>query len=484
LIQSVLQDKEGTIWSGTSSGGISRFDGRCFQTIDSRDGLAGDAVHSLCMDKSGQVWAGTTGGVVRFRHKNKIPPSVTITQVLADEKTYTQLSERLNLHAGVRRVAFDFHAISFKTRPGRMKYFYQLVGKDNDWQGETNEETAEYFHLKPGGYAFKVQAVDRDLNYSEIASLELTLPPVWHQIGWVRGTLAGVGLVFLVAFGFVTWRWTAHRRQVLAYQRAAVQELQDANRVQMSLMPTSAPPIEGVEIAGKCMPANTVSGDFFDYLEGKRENEIALVVADVTGKAMKGAMNAVMADGVLRMAAKAQEKLSPASLMAELNDVLRVSMEWGMNITMVIGLIDADAKTLTLANAAHHAYPLLLHKGEIQICKTGGLPLGMRAGVEYGEEQYKLQNGDVVIFMSDGIIEAQACPRAKRRDSEEQYYSDSGRLEKTLLNFTQDMSAEAMVDAILNDAIDFGGDKTQRDAKDNARLRLSDDMTVVVAKIL
>jgi len=52
-------------------------------------------------------------------------------------------------------------------------------------------------------------------------------------------------------------------------------------------------------------------------------------------------------------------------------------------------------------------------------------------------------------------------------------YSDSGRLEETILQFTQNQSAESMVEAILNDAMDFSGDKTQRD----------DDMTVVVAKI-
>ncbi|MBM3241899.1 serine/threonine-protein phosphatase, partial [Candidatus Poribacteria bacterium] len=224
-------------------------------------------------------------------------------------------------------------------------------------------------------------------------------------------------------------------------------------------------PIDGVEVAGKCVPANTVSGDFFDYLQSKSKNEIGLVVADVTGKAMKGAMNAVLADGVLRMAAKAQEQLSPASLMAELNDVLKMSMEWGMNITMVIGVIDAERKTLTLANAAHHAYPLLLRNGEVQTFKTGGLPLGMKAGVQYTEEQLPLQTGDMLVLMTDGIIEAQ--------DGAENYYSDSGRLEETILRFTQDMSAEAMVEAILNDAMEFGGDKAQRD----------DDMTVVVAKI-
>jgi len=216
---------------------------------------------------------------------------------------------------------------------------------------------------------------------------------------------------------------------------------------------------------------------------------------------MKGAMNAVMADGILHAKAEEMEQLSPALLMMKLNNVLKTRMEQEMNVTMVIAVIhrnrcvarneaisEAISKnhvlersegsvsegehsvsewetTLTLANAAHHAHPLLLRDGEIQTLKTGGLPLGMRAGIKYSEEQFKLQSGDVLILMTDGIIEAQ--------NSETQLYSDSGRLERTISQFAEDLSAEALVNAIINDAINFGGDKTTR----------GDDMTVVVAKI-
>ena len=121
--------------------------------------------------------------------------------------------------------------------------------------------------------------------------------------------------------------------------------------------------------------------------------------------------------------------------------------------------------TLTLANAGHHALPILLRDGETQPLEAVGLPLGMMAGIEYEEKQFQLQSGDVLIFMTDGIIEAM--------DSEERYYSDSGRLEETISQLTLDMSAEAMVEAVIADAIDFGGDRESRD----------DDMTVVVAKI-
>ena len=254
-------------------------------------------------------------------------------------------------------------------------------------------------------------------------------------------------------------------KKIEAQKRAAEQELQDARQVQMALMPDTAPPVEGLEIAGKCIPANTVSGDFFDYLEGKCQNEVVVVIADVTGKAMKGAMNAVMTDGILRATAMEQIDFTPASLMMTLNNVLKVRMERNMNVTMIISAINVETKTLTFANAGHHALPILFRYGEIQFLKAVGLPLGMKAGIEYDEEQFPLQGGDVLIFMTDGIIEAE--------DSEEQMYSDSGRLEKTISQFTNEMSAEAMVEAIIDDAISFSGDKAIRD----------DDMTVVVAKI-
>ena len=90
----------------------------------------------------------------------------------------------------------------------------------------------------------------------------------------------------------------------------------------------------------------------------------------------------------------------------------------------------------------------------------------MMTGIQYNEEQSPLQSGDVLLLMTDGIIEAS--------NDAGQQYSESGRLEETIRQFTPEQSAEAMVDAIINAAIDYGGDKAQRD----------DDMTVVVAKVL
>ena len=110
--------------------------------------------------------------------------------------------------------------------------------------------------------------------------------------------------------------------------------------------------------------------------------------------------------------------------------------------------------------------PILLRGGDVQVLKSGGLPLGVRAGIQYTEQYVDLRSGDVLVLMTDGIIEAQ--------DRNEQQYSASGRLKQTISQFTPEQSAAAMVDAIINDAIDYSGDKAQRD----------DDMTVVIAKVL
>lgn len=300
------------------------------------------------------------------------------------------------------------------------------------------------------------------------------MPPFYLRASFLAPTVGG-GTILLLVSVISTIAYLKRRRQVQAYQRLAVEEVQDARRVQMGLMPETAPDIDGLEIAGKCLSANDVSGDFYDYLLGESPHEIAVVVGDVTNDRM--AMNAVMADGILRSLASRTSRISPATLLTELNNDLKPQMEDLMNVTMVIGQVNAEKKTLTLANAGHHAHPLLLRHGEAKPLVSKGMPLGMRAGIPYREVEFPLQSGDVVVFMSDGIIEAQVEAKRKSRsigDGDGRYYADSGLLEKAIAEFAPSLSAEAMVEVVLNDAMAFGGSKAQRD----------DDMTVVVVKVL
>ncbi len=138
-----------------------------------------------------------------------------------------------------------------------------------------------------------------------------------------------------------------------------------------------------------------------------------------------------------------------------------------MNVTMVIGLINSETKTMHLANAGHHAHPLLIRDGTVEPLLAKGMPLGMMAGISYREIEYELQSGDVLMFMTDGIIEA--------KDSSGQEYQETERLQQVIAQFTADTSAEAMVSALINDATTFGAQMTAEE---------EDDITVVVVKVL
>jgi len=85
------------------------------------------------------------------------------------------------------------------------------------------------------------------------------------------------------------------REQLMAEME---EELQTAHEMQMRLMPVAPPHVAGFDIAGRCLTANHVGGDLFQYFQP--DGKLAIVLADVTGHAMEAAIPAVMFDGILK----------------------------------------------------------------------------------------------------------------------------------------------------------------------------------------
>ena len=204
--------------------------------------------------------------------------------------------------ASVELVVFEFHGMSFRTRPGGMVYRYQLNGYD-DWR-TTRERRMEYQGIPIGEYTFEVVAVDRDLVYSEepaTVELKVVRDARDEQIDELE-------------------RRVRERTQELEethqqLQKAQAQlkaeleeELQTAHQMQMGLMPEKPPMIEGVEVAGRCVPANHVGGDFFQYFTHSEER-LAVCMADVTGHAMEAAIPVVMFSGILESQMETDQSL-------------------------------------------------------------------------------------------------------------------------------------------------------------------------------
>ena len=188
-VYGMLQDRNGHLWFG-GRGGVSRYDGTVFQVMTTRDGLANSYVRSLLEDREGSIWISTVGGVTRFRPPSPTPPPVSIDAVVADER-YEGASE-LSLPSDAGVVSFEFHATSFKTRPEAMVYQYRLEGRDEEWR-TTHARRVEYASLPRGEYTFQVQAVDRDLVYSE------TPATVSLRVRWPHERSAWIGALSVAA---------------------------------------------------------------------------------------------------------------------------------------------------------------------------------------------------------------------------------------------------------------------------------------------
>jgi sigma-B regulation protein RsbU (phosphoserine phosphatase) len=192
----------------------------------------------------------------------------------------------------------------------------------------------------------------------------------------------------------------------------ARRELEIAKQIQLSLLPEVPLHLATAEIAGLCVPATHVGGDYFDYFH--RGGLVDLVIADVSGHSVGAALIMAEARSVLR--AEARRTLAEparsegvAPILDGVNDTLHEDLSGAdLFITMFYVRYDCRTRRLSYANAGHN-FALLLKSGEERCVPldADGLVLGVRKGVAFEEKTEDLEPGDWLLLYTDGVIEAQ-----------------------------------------------------------------------------
>jgi hypothetical protein len=201
------------------------------------------------------------------------------------------------------------------------------------------------------------------------------------------------GLLLIIALVYAVYQYSAENSR---RQAALEEEYKNARAVQQLLIPAAIPAVAGFAIESVYKPAREVGGDFFQVLPDASDGSVLVVVGDVAGKGLQAGMLATLVVGAVRVGATFTN--DPGKILALLNDRLQ-----GRGLVTCLALrIEQDGKA-TLANAGHLA-PYLNGK---EFDMEGALPLGAIAGVEYPATHFKLSEGDSLMLMSDGIVEAQ-----------------------------------------------------------------------------
>jgi phosphoserine phosphatase RsbU/P len=196
-------------------------------------------------------------------------------------------------------------------------------------------------------------------------------------------------------------------RETLAFERRRLErELDFARRIQLNLMPSRPIQPPGWEIAVAYRAARVVGGDFYDVFELPAiPGSVGLVVADVTGKGLTGALMMAFTRAVFRSAA--YNGSGPADALERTNRVLVRDARTGLFVTALAAALDATRGTLTYASAGHEA-PLLARAGSAAIVElpAGGLMLGLGASVSAADRTIEFEPGDLLVVYTDGITDA------------------------------------------------------------------------------
>lgn len=217
-----------------------------------------------------------------------------------------------------------------------------------------------------------------------------------------RFTSYEVGLVKAIAAQAAAAAVNARLYQETLTAENVRRQVRVAGEVQRRMIPAQPPRVRGLDIAAVYVPSLELSGDFYDFIE-LPEGNLGVAVCDVMGKGIPASL--LMASIRASLRAHASHIYALSDVLGRVNRSLCDDTLISDFATLFYGVINTHAMQLTYANAGHEP-PILLRGGQISRLTSGGTVLGIERNLRYVHEVVQLQRGDVLLLVTDGLIEA------------------------------------------------------------------------------
>lgn len=179
-------------------------------------------------------------------------------------------------------------------------------------------------------------------------------------------------------------------------------ELAFGKEIQKRLLPEPPQGIAGTEIAATSVACFEVGGDSYDFIE-LASGDLALAIADVSGKGVAAALVMSSLQAALRVAAPLDG--SPVRLAARLDKLVRELAGGRKYVTLFFGYYEPETGRLRYVNAGHNP-PLVLHEGGVTTLASTGVPIGLVPSPAWREAEVVLERGASLVLFTDGMTEA------------------------------------------------------------------------------
>lgn len=186
-------------------------------------------------------------------------------------------------------------------------------------------------------------------------------------------------------------------------QLALKSEIAVAASMQQTLLATTTPHVDNLDIGVVSVPAAQMNGDYYHFVESE-DGSLGIAIADVIGKGVPAALCMSMIK--YSMDSFPEHSMSPKMILESLNRVVERNVDPSMFITMLYAQYDPSLGNLQYASAGHEpGFYYNAKKQSFTEIEAKGLVLGVLPDSTYKQYELHIDDGDMVIFLTDGVTE-------------------------------------------------------------------------------
>ncbi|WP_101846594.1 PP2C family protein-serine/threonine phosphatase [Halobacillus sp. Marseille-P3879] len=272
---------------------------------------------------------------------------------------------------------------------------------------ETKDEQALYQAEQFSKYSMQQNISPEEIINVHIQSLQELYPEMPEHIQSSLDFL----LETMISYGLAYQEYQSLREKQLELKS----EISVAANMQKTLLATDKPAIDGLEIGAISIPAKQMNGDYFHFVKDDN-GALGIAIADVVGKGVPAALCMSMIK--YSMDSFPENRMDPGVILGSLNRVVERNVDSSMFITMFYGLYNTNNHTFRYSSAGHEpGYYYNSEQNHFEEIDASGLVLGVSSEATYEQCTKKIEVGDMIIMLTDGVTE---CRQGDRFIEEEE----------------------------------------------------------------
>lgn len=372
-----------------------------FQLFPIDENITMGGASSSTLDGFGNMVTFYNGiGLYIYKSKEDNYP-LKITSVSVNKQLY-YYSYPQTLSNSENSFVFNYAAFNYRD-PRQTTYEHFLEGFDKEWSRPSVLPFVEYQNLPSGDYKFRVRAITSNGMKTNEEYYSFTINPPWWLTWWayVIYSFAFVGMLGgLRKYELERRKENENKKFLQLENERKTKELDEARQLQLSMLPKALPSLPHLDIAVYMKTATEVGGDYYDF-HVHMDGTLTVILGDATGHGMmSGMMVSIMKS--LFMSDRTNKELKP--FFENANEAIK-DMQLG-RLMMALTCVQISNNKIITTNAGMP--PLFIYRKNSQTIEEvviNNMPLGAMKGIAYDIKEFKIEQGDTLLLMSDGFAE-------------------------------------------------------------------------------